>query len=293
MNKLEVPNLDKTTLEIYDECLNNYREKDKKIRLKKLKPKMENAIKEYKECVPHKIEKYSSPEVEEDENKLLLKVYSDKFSKKNTVGRKYYDKIMNNAGGICPICGCSAPTQLDHYLPKSKYPLLVVESSNLVPICMACNYNKRTYMGEKFSEMLIHPYFEEINIKWLGLEIEFKQKEITDIVFNNILSEVMNPILKRRLDLFVKIYKPYESYKALVVQELGSIKYIHNMMLAESGADSLLRHLEDQMYSIEQNDINSWKAALYRALIVQLLFVILYTPHTPNFKQIKRRYSIN
>ena len=24
-----------------------------------------------------------------------------------------------------------------------------------------------------------------------------------------------------------------------------------------------------------------------------VLFVILYTPHTPNFKQIKRRYSIN
>ena len=29
------------------------------------------------------------------------------------------------------------------------------------------------------------------------------------------------------------------------------------------------------------------------AFLATLLFVILYTPHTPSFKQIKRRYSIN
>lgn len=69
---------------------------------------------------------------------------------------KAFDKIDNNwlirelGITVCPYCnrdfinnrGSSTAAQLDHFYPRSKYPVFAVSIHNLIPSCYACNHVK-------------------------------------------------------------------------------------------------------------------------------------------------------
>ncbi|MCI0560599.1 MAG: HNH endonuclease, partial [Nitrososphaera sp.] len=53
-----------------------------------------------------------------------------------------------NYGRVCPLCdGDMNGPEVDHWLPKSKYPALSCHPKNLVPVCHRCN--SRECKGEK------------------------------------------------------------------------------------------------------------------------------------------------
>ena len=60
---------------------------------------------------------------------------------------RHYRKIFDSAAyHVCPFCGCEyfdapgAPREdLDHYLPKSRYPFAAANLRNLAPMGMRCN----------------------------------------------------------------------------------------------------------------------------------------------------------
>lgn len=63
---------------------------------------------------------------------------------------KYYSKeewislrqqVFERDGRLCYKCNCIA-TQVDHVLPKSKFPELAKSLDNLRPICWPCNSRK-------------------------------------------------------------------------------------------------------------------------------------------------------
>lgn len=46
----------------------------------------------------------------------MVSLYTNKFSKKDQPGRKYYDRIkLAPTNGICPLCGIGQVATLDHY----------------------------------------------------------------------------------------------------------------------------------------------------------------------------------
>ena len=49
--------------------------------------------------------------------------------------------VFDRDGKICYVCGSTA-TQVDHLLPKSKFPHLALDRNNLKPICWLCNRAK-------------------------------------------------------------------------------------------------------------------------------------------------------
>lgn len=54
-----------------------------------------------------------------------------------------------NYGRVCPLCdGDMNGPEVDHWLPKSKYPALSCHPKNLVPVCNRCN--SRACKGEQF-----------------------------------------------------------------------------------------------------------------------------------------------
>lgn len=89
-----------------------------------------------------------------------------------------FDKTKHVRGlnlRVCPYCGRAyiyaveengsvVKPQIDHFLPKSKYPYLALSYFNLIPVCQTCNmkgckgeYNPMTTIGQRpFS--LIYPY---------------------------------------------------------------------------------------------------------------------------------------
>lgn len=122
-------------------------------------------------------------EIEKIEPKFREKLTMSKYSIRKATGDKYvedlnlilneifvknlYEKVLNksdvvkNKGvKICPYCasdilksfrngkGHFIKSQLDHYLPKSKYPFLAMNYFNLFPACKDCNMFD-TGKGEK------------------------------------------------------------------------------------------------------------------------------------------------
>jgi hypothetical protein len=93
----------------------------------------------------------------------------DDFCKKDTDGNKKWNayKLCEDLGvTVCPYCNrqyiftvisdnCVRP-QLDHFFPKSKYPLLSCSFYNLIPSCPSCNMLKKDK-----DVSLIYPYQEE------------------------------------------------------------------------------------------------------------------------------------
>lgn len=148
---------------------------------------VETCAENYNNTIPHSIEKFIHPCLSDEDIAALKNVYKNKFSKAGSVGRKYYDIIMAQAQGVCPICGTGTPTNLDHYLPQSRYPLLVVAPLNLIPSCKDCNFNKGTYFSARSIDLPLHPYFDQIQCKWLEVHINFVNDGTFSIVYYNVL----------------------------------------------------------------------------------------------------------
>jgi hypothetical protein len=114
------------------------------------------------------IEKFYNDEIafmKKDEKYLtyMEKMYSNRFSNsKYNSQYEYYQKIRS-AEKCCPYCNfyTRKVRQLDHYLPKTKFPALAIAVNNLVPICKDCNEEKKAHYSIKKTEQLIHPYYDE------------------------------------------------------------------------------------------------------------------------------------
>ena len=178
MDFLEKPNLGKTTLEIFQECINGYTgnptqpksvraAEAKRARLRKFCEAVELSAAQYDEGVPRVtfVEPPIPAEVSTKECRSeLQKVYEEKFVPENEPGRDYYEAIRRTKEcGRCPICGgAGGITHLDHYLPKSVYPTLCVHPNNLIPICSTCNTVKRAKENKLEDGMPLHLYFDRL-----------------------------------------------------------------------------------------------------------------------------------
>ncbi|EJB8411835.1 HNH endonuclease [Acinetobacter baumannii] len=79
--------------------------------------------------------------------------------------RKIYDAILNAAKEECPFCGgLGVPKNLDHFLPKTKFPQFSVFPINLIPACLDCNLDsKKVSYATSEDEQTIHPYLDKSN----------------------------------------------------------------------------------------------------------------------------------
>jgi hypothetical protein len=98
------------------------------------------------------------------ENQHMVKLYE--YCLRDCRCGDVYNTIINLAKSPiirCPFCGgIGIPTQLDHFLPKSRYGHFSVLPYNLVPICKDCNTEyKKEFFPKIKNEQLIHPYLDD------------------------------------------------------------------------------------------------------------------------------------
>jgi hypothetical protein len=112
---------------------------------------------------------------------LIQKSFCKTSYEKITVEQTFFnysEKPKNNQSQ-------KAYCQLDHFLPKSKYPYLCVSLYNLIPSCSYCNLYKSDVVDKK----LFNPYFEKINdyfkfsapLNDKNADIFIKNREISEI----------------------------------------------------------------------------------------------------------------
>lgn len=206
----------------------------------------------------------------------MTKLYETKFVPKGQGGRKYYDAIKL-LSLKCPYCAQREVSTLDHYLPKAKYPTYAITPYNLVPSCANCNTDKKDKSFEGREEETIHPYYDDFtDKKWIVANMI----EEDPIAFEFMVHcpEVWEDIKKVRAENHFKkfelnkLYKPYasEEFRAC----LKRIIRLYKRGGKELAIEDLKEHIEDQ----EAVRLNTWKAAMYQAIIDSEWFWETYLP---------------
>ncbi|WP_353167585.1 hypothetical protein [Providencia sp.] len=89
----------------------------------------------------------------------FVKLYTEYMVKGDTLPRSIYNTIRASSNNICPLCGISIVTTIDHYLPKARYPIFSIYTNNLVPACDTCNKGKGSSTYTSKESQPLHPYF--------------------------------------------------------------------------------------------------------------------------------------
>ena len=100
-------------------------------------------------------------------------LYTQTLSRLESPARQYYDALRASApNNICPYCGQRTVSTLDHYLPKTIYPVLAVTPINLVPACGDCNKVKLDFQPPDSEGQILHPYFDDVTSEvWLEARV--------------------------------------------------------------------------------------------------------------------------
>lgn len=125
---------------------------------------------------------------------LFLDFYYDSFFADdfiwNTLTEGSYNRSSfhrnfqkENGMAVCPYCDIDTTVavsnnQIEHFLPKSKYPLLAMNPFNLISSCSACN-KAHEGMGDRTPESpIVSPYSEMIHNS-AEFQIDFLSNTIT------------------------------------------------------------------------------------------------------------------
>ncbi len=199
----------------------------------------------------------------------LKSLYTDMMVKQDSKGRKYYDQIMA-LSKICTICKHQISSELDHFLPKSKYPLFAVSPYNLIPCCKDCNTAKSSYpfINKESFEQLIHPYFDDdifFSLQWL--EVEIIENDPIGIIYkvkNNHNSFSSDEL--KRIKKHFKIYKLNLMYSPQAVQFIFSKNYMLKNIYTTYGKEGVSNQLKLEFESQKEFHPNSWQTALLETL---------------------------
>ncbi|WP_142953028.1 HNH endonuclease [Bacillus cereus] len=149
------------------------------------------------------------------ETLIDLKTFQINYIPNYTGPKKLKREIRKQFGyeKVCPYCDFHSISHedyssIDHFLPKSKFPLLAIHSKNLVISCAGCNDRIKL---DRYELPVIHPLYEDVtmSIKFNfnqsidKIEIEYIGKNVLEIksaiAFTNLfkLKEVYNTVLYR------------------------------------------------------------------------------------------------
>ena len=196
----------------------------------------------------------------------MEKVYNDKMVKKGQPAREHYNAIILSApNGKCPFCSQRIVKTLDHYLPKSEYPIYAVTPINLIPSCSDCNKDKLVDYPNSPEEETLHPYFDNVeNEVWLNARVI----RTTPIGFEYYVYPSANrtDLLNARILNHFTAFGLNRLYSIHAVEELSNNKYHFKKLYNNGGVDLLKAHLKDCFESRSDNDLNSWQTAFYGAL---------------------------
>lgn len=195
----------------------------------------------------------------------MVKVYTQRMVPKTSNGRSTYDRIMSApAHRRCPMCGIGTANTLDHYLPKTFFPIFSVTPNNLIPACEWCQGEKWEYYPTTEGGQLLHPYFDNMdNDVWLTAEVVIG----TPAGFRYFASPPAHwtQPSKERVATHLKELNLQELFSSNAGSRLSEIRFRLTGLLQQGGAAAVRIHLREELASIEADHNNSWAAAMYRA----------------------------
>lgn len=262
MKKLSLPLMDVSEREIYEKCANALENKT-------ALGYLEEAVKSanvYEIYVPKDIIHFPQYDIKDGDEKEIKKVYTYKFAPQESVGHDYYKAIMSNANGVCPICGGTKLKNLDHYLPKTKYPLLCVTPANLVPTCRDCNMDKKDIFEMDYYSIPFNPYFDVMKDVWIECNVDFNADKTFVITYYNGFDKLKDESMWNKYEVHMKVHDINATFRARSHEHLNNSRGFYQRLLKKCGKKDVMEDIQEQRISYEQNDKNSWGSALFREL---------------------------
>lgn len=263
MRKLDPPAA--TASASFELCLKSVRSKKLRKRLKKVQPHVEARAAAFQTAAAaaglHLVPRYTV--VGAVAAAEMAAVYERMVKGK---GRPIYDRILAMApNATCPLCGQRDVGTLDHHLPKMEYSALAVVPINLIPACPKCNHLKGEYFPTIEEEQLLHPYFDDVTgERWLEAQVQATVPASVVYTVSNIAA--WGPTLMSRIQFQFDRLQLRKLYGAHSAREIAETRLHLSRLYEAGGPDQVREHLEDQAASREGVHLNSWQAALYRAL---------------------------
>lgn len=199
----------------------------------------------------------------------LVKVYTQRMVPKDSKGRVVYDRILSQpAHGRCPLCGIGTVNTLDHYLPKTSFPVFSVTPINLVPACTWCQGTKLEYRPKTDGGQLLHPYFDDLDGDiWLTAEVV--PGTPAGFRFSANPPQHWSTADKKRVTTHLRQLRLSFLFSSNAGSRLAEIRLRLAKLFDDAGpmqGQSAVRaHLQEELVSIEAEQNNSWVAAMYRA----------------------------
>lgn len=208
----------------------------------------------------------------------MVYLYTEKFVPEKEKNYQYYSKIIGLVD-ICPYCQQKQVRTLDHYLPKTKYVTYSVTPVNLIPSCSDCNKDKTNNSFSDYIHQPFHPYYDDFDeTNWLKAKL-IENDEIAfyfyadpaDLTDTEKAERIKYNFSKKGFALN-DIYKVYsaETYH----QEFGRIKRLY----LAGGVEAAKKDIMISIESYREDNINSWKAAMYQAIIDSEWYWTNYIP---------------
>jgi len=265
LTTLEIPIED--ALEVFQTCNSKLTDESLKKRLKKIEGRIVKAAAEYRTKATAKklFELKPVHDVGRVKNAELKSVYTARFAQKGSPGRDIYNRIKNAPShSRCPLCCQRTVGTLDHYLPKSTFPLYSVLPINLIPACIDCNKIKSSKVPTKASEQTIHPYFDNFeDDRWLSAS--HKESNPYTVSFSTKPPNSWPSTSKKRLSIHFQTFQLGILYSSHAAAEIDGI-IPRLKKINQAGAGGVKAHLHEEFLSRSKARNNSWQAALYKEL---------------------------
>lgn len=180
------------------------------------------------------------------------------------VARTIYDRIKA-ATVRCPLCGAREVRQLDHHLPKTKYPAYTLLPANLVPSCRDCNEDKLAVSPTTSSEETIHPYFDDFaSESWLYAEVKETQPPVIEYLVR--APTTWSTQKAARAEAHLATFGPYDYFSKMAGVLMGDIREQLLIQANYGGGGAIKQHLRDSAATRRKNQFNHWEIAAYEAM---------------------------
>lgn len=276
MRLLPLPKHDNA--EIFLECVDGVGDAELRDRYMEAEETMKNWTEKYsKNAQSAKLFKFAAHTGRPKEIVLLsltkaecYKLYTHYFRGSTKPARRYYDSILLSIPTqLCPYCGFGHAYTIDHYLPKAKYPQFSITIPNLIPACRDCNEGcKNSVYSVTEGEQPLHPYFDGghfIKDQWLFAKV--MKTAPASVQFYVSCPHHWSDAAKARARHHFKSFSLKRRFAVEAGKELSGLSPRLTKYHSNDTADKI-REILHETFEVEfENHVNSWKTALYDALI--------------------------
>lgn len=203
----------------------------------------------------------------------LKALYGDHLSSETGAARDVYDRIRNSSPNKrCPLCGVGTVAQVDHHLPKSRYPDLAVLLANLVPTCHFCNDKKKAKYPKVACEQTFHPYYDIhlTSSTWVRATLNPGPPPV--MVFDTDPPTTWTQTDKDRVTRHFVVCGLSTTFTSNANDELPVIRDRLKLQASRGGQSAVQSFLNEECL-VHSVRLNSWQYAVYRALAADALFV--------------------